>query len=241
MKSRQAHILKLSLLIGFMRFFNAIGQTVYKVPNRPINIRSLPLGYKEFYSGKDFDYVDHISFWQKLKAWLFEKFIRFFSLKSKNAYETFEILKFIFFAIIIIAVIYYIVKLIINKEGRWLFSKNKEAKNAIDYEEVQNIQELDFKSLISEAEDNTNYRLAIKFYYLYILKKMDESEIINYDSQKTSHDYLLQLETTKYYQNFSKVAYYYTYIWYGEFKIDTQEYKTASSKFTILLNQLGNG
>lgn len=229
-------ILLLTWFLGTINFFGHSN----KVPNRPNKLRVLPGDFKYDYRGDAYDYIEHISFIDRLKAWFINVLSRWFSVGNSNISNTLQAIKFVFYFLIIAAVIYYLVKLIVNKEGRWLFSKKPENNKDIDFDEVQNIKEEDFKSLITGAENVSDYRSAIKYQYLFLLKKMDLAEVIAYDSQKTSHDYLLKLEGSSYYKDFSKSAYYYTYIWYGEFEIDNTSYKKASSSFVKLLNQFSN-
>lgn len=217
----------------------AIGQTDQSVL-KPEKLRQLPDDFKKAYSGKEYDYVVQVSFLDKLKAWFIDLLSRMFNVGDTKAYETLTYLKYLLFFLVIGAAIYYIVKLILNKEGRWLFSRKSQELTEVDLDEVQHIAEADFKKLITTAENDGNYRLAIKYQYLFLLKKMDTSAVISFDSQKTSHDYLLHLEGTAYYTNFSKCAYYYTYIWYGAFEIDTTTYHKAATSFVTLQNQCTN-
>ena len=97
-----------------------------------------------------------------------------------------------------------------------------------------------FDILIQEALQNKDYRLAVRYNYLLLLKRLDQYNIITYDSQKTTYDYSLDLEGTTYSTGFNKATYYYTYIWYGEFSIDEDEYKTASSVYAQILKSFKN-
>lgn len=230
-----------SFLVTITLPFTVMYSQINRSTHKPKSLRSLPVDFKESYNNKEYDYVQHISFWDKLKAWFLDLLTRSLNLGSSRAYTTFEYIKYVLLFLILGTAIYYLVKLIVNKEGRWLFGKkHQNSNNTVDLDEVQNIKEEDFKKLIAESENSGNYRLAIKYQYLFLLKKMDSSEIISYDSQKTSHDYLLQLEGKSYYTNFSKSAYYFTYIWYGEFEIDAIAYQKAASSFVTLQNQFNN-
>lgn len=217
----------------------AIGQTD-QVVVKPKKLRQLPADFKKAYEGKEYDYMEYISFLDKLKAWFIDLLSRMFSMGNTRAYETLNFIKYLLFFLVIGAVIYYVAKLIVNKEGRWLFSRKNQEFSEVDLDEVQDIAESDFKKLITTAENDTNYRLAIKYQYLFLLKKMDASAVISFDPQKTSHDYLLHLEGNTYYNDFSRCAYYYTYIWYGEFEIDTTTYHKAATSFVSLQNQFTN-
>ncbi len=207
----------------------------------PESIRTLPKDFKEKYKGDEFNYEESVSVTDRLFEAFLEFFIRLFSIESQQGNNDLrKKIEFVFYLLIIAFVGYLIAKLALNKEVRWLFGKQPEVNKGIDIEEIQNIDEKDFKKLIKESEAEKDYRSAIKYYYFFLLKKMDIAEKIRYDSQKTTHDYSLELEGTDSYKLFSKAAYYYTYIWYGEFEIDANEYQTASSSFVELLKQFNN-
>jgi len=133
-----------------------------------------------------------------------------------------------------------IVKMVLNKEGRWLFRRKKEKANTLEFEITENIQQVNFENLIQEAVQNKEYRLAIRYNYLLLLKKLDQYKIISYDPQKTTYDYSLDLEGTAHSKGFNKATYYYTYIWYGEFSIDAEEYTTASLVYAQILKSFKN-
>jgi len=69
------------------------------------------------------------------------------------------------------------------------------------------------------------------------LKKLDQFDVINYDAQKTTFDYQIEVEGSQYAAGFSKATYYYTYIWYGEFIIDEAVYQKTSYVYDELLKQ----
>ena len=102
----------------------------------------------------------------------------------------------------------------------------------------EDIQSVDFKKLITAAEENNDYREATKYQYFNLLKKLDTAGYIGFDFQKTTYDYQLELEDTKFNKTFNKAAYYYTYIWYGEFEVDYNEYQTTSNVYTQILNTI---
>ena len=58
-------------------------------------------------------------------------------------------------------------------------------------------------ALISEAESNNNYRLAIRYYYLWLLKGLSEKEIIDYDPEKTNSDYQYEIKTPEISEQFA--------------------------------------
>ncbi len=208
------------------------------VPDVPEEVEVLPSGFKNDYSGKDFDYVETTSYLERLGNWFKDVLSNIFNVKSQSANQIFNVLKKLFWFAVIIGVIYLIVKIILKKEIRWIFKRNKEEKQSLNFEIGENISEVDFKALISEAASNNDFRSAIRYYYLFLLKKLNQFNVIEYDPQKTSFDYQNEVEESKYNSDFSKATYYYTYIWYGEFAIDEKEYKQTSSVFDELLKQV---
>ena len=231
-------------LLAFIMFFLGpllpiVGQNA-NAPNRPSEIRILPENFKEEYQSDDYNYTESVSIITKFKIWLIEKLKSLFSMGDQNAYETFNGLKYAFYFLVIALAVYLLIKMILGKEGRWLFKRNQIKDLDPDYAINEDIQSVNFDELITKAVSENDYRLAIKYHYFYLLKKLDDAAIIKYDSQKTTYDYQLDLEGTKHNSVFNKAAYYYTYIWYGEFTIDANEYQTTSNVFSQLLNSISN-
>lgn len=208
-----------------------------EVPDKPQEVRVLPNSFKDSYSGKAYDYVETLSYGARFNNWLKDLLSSWLKVEDKSAVNIISFFKYLFWTLVILLVIYLIVKIILNKEIRWIFRKNKEEAQNLNFDFEQNISEVNFDQLISEAVSNNDYRLAIRYYYLFVLKKLDQFNVINYDPQKTTYDYQVETEGSKYASDFSKATYYYTYIWYGEFPIDENDYTKTSSVYHELLKQ----
>ncbi len=233
----QVLILLSSFLWGYIGLvYGQNGQT----GERPERIRKLPIDFKQKYQGDDYNYKESISFWEKANAWLIDKIGSWFSINGSRASTIFENIKFIFYVLVILGVVYIIVKIILNNEGHWIFKRNKEEKESLSYEIGEDIQEIDFNALIHKAIKNNDFRMAIRYHYLLLLKQLDYNKVITFENQKTAYDYELELDGTKYSVGFSKATYYYTYIWYGGFYIDENEYASTSSTFSKLIQQFAN-
>lgn len=231
------HLLYLLSLSCFLAGINsAIGQG-HEVADIPEEIRVLPNSFKENYNSEAYNYVESISFLDKVQTWIIDKIISWFSITRASAANFWQNINFIFYVLVILGVVYFIIKIILNKEGRWLFKRKKEEVNDLDYDIGEHIREVNFDALIAESVGRKDYRSAIRYSYLLVLKKLDEFEIITYDTQKTAYDYQIELQGSKYAIGFNKATYYYTYIWYGEFIIDEEEYKNTSTVYAQLLKQ----
>jgi len=208
-----------------------------EVPEQPEEIRELPHTFKETYTGKAYDYVETTSWLARARRWVLERIASWFNVDPAGAKNVFGVLKFLFYSLVILGVIYLIFKIILNKEIRWIFRKNREKDNILSFDIGENIQEVDFDTLINEAAERKDFRSAIRYYYLFLLKKLDQFDIISFDAQKTTFDYQMEVEGSPYASGFNKATHYYTYIWYGEFLIDEEAYGTTSRVYQKLLKQ----
>ena len=197
---------------------------------------------KEKYSGEEFVYersVENSGWWSRFKQWLADFFKDLLNLNSDAKASSFiDIAIKIFYVVIFLLVVYFIVKAIINKEGNWVFGKSSD-KNIIPVTDIENnIYETDFKTLIGSAESENNYRLAIRYYHLWLLKTLSKAEIIDYDVEKTNSDYYFEIKQEDTKKEFSYTSYLYNYIWYGEFDIDESQFNKAKNAFTQFLNSI---
>ena len=192
---------------------------------------------KDKYSDDEFIYertVENSGWWTRFKQWLRDQF----NIESGNGNAS-DIVDWFFWivaAIIFILVVFFLFKAIINKEGRWVFGKSSD-KSIIPVTDIEaNIHATDFKSLIASAESDNNYRLAVRYYYLWLLKALTNAEIIEYDVEKTNSDYYNEITTQNIRDEFSYTSYLYNYIWYGEFNVDQQQFGKAKRAFINFLN-----
>ena len=197
---------------------------------------------KEKYSGDEFTYersIENSGWWSRFKQWLSDFFKDLFNLNSDAKASDFtDIVLKIFYVVIFLLVVYFIVKAIINKEGNWVFGKSSD-KSIIPVTDIENnIYETDFKTLIATAENENNHRLAIRYYYLWLLKTLSEAEIIDYDVEKTNSDYYFEIKQEDTKEEFSYTSYLYNYIWYGEFDIDESQFHKAKTAFTQFLKSI---
>jgi len=200
---------------------------------------------KEFnqkYKSAKFEYEDkqhEKNWWQRFKEWLADLMKRLFSFSNDDASMSFvQILLKTIAVIVILFVIYLIVKLIMNKDGQWVFGRNSD-KKILNYDEIEkNLHLVDFEKLIKETITSGENRLAIRYYYLWLLKKMSEKEIIEWDAEKTNTDYLYEIKNEALKNNFSYLSYLYNYIWYGEFEIEQAEFEKAKAVFEKTIKTL---
>ncbi|KAB1067379.1 hypothetical protein F6U93_11070 [Tamlana haliotis] len=144
-----------------------------------------------------------------------------------------------FFYIAIIAAVIFLVHLILKEGGSSLFTSKRNKSVTIDDDiTAENIENADIETLIKQAEKDTNYRLAIRYYYLLVLKTLSLNNLIKFEDDKTNAEYLSELHNTKLDKDFGYISYLYNYIWYGEFPLDIDSYNKAKSNFNNFLKRV---
>jgi len=220
-----------------------VSKSEIKVDSSAVDEVKFKEGFQEKYTDDEFIYevkVKELSAWDRFKEWLYDLFERLFNSSSReNTEDIVEIILKVLAAAIIIFVIYLIVKAIMNGEGTWVFGKSSD-KKVINYEEIEkNIHLVDFEKLIKETLKKGENRLAIRYYYLWLLKQLAAKQMIEWDVEKTNSDYLYEIKNATIQSQFEYVSYLYNYIWYGEFELDEVTFVKAKKAFDNLINSLG--
>jgi hypothetical protein len=96
----------------------------------------------------------------------------------------------------------------------------------------ENIHEMDFDKLIQEALDSQDYRKGVRLLFLFALKLLSDRHLIHWESGKTNHDYVRELDTNELRLGFNELSFYFDYAWYGNFRINQETFKKAQDTFT---------
>lgn len=194
---------------------------------------------KEKYTGDEFNYETNTGESKNLLArfikWLFQGIGDAVGINISP--NTLLVLEYIIYGLMGILVIYLLIRIFINEKFNSIFTKKAKAIIDIDLTE-QHIEVIDLDSLMSAALKNKDYRLAVRYQYLKILKQLSQKEIIEWHFDKTNVDYEKEIGESKLRNDFKKVSYLYEYIWYGEQIIDEVGYTNASFRFTQLNNAI---
>lgn len=194
---------------------------------------------KEKYPGEEFNYETNTGESKNLLArflkWLFQGIGD--AVGIDIPYNVLQILEYVIYGLMGLLVIYLLVRIFINEKFNSIFSKKAKAIIDIDLSE-QHIEVIDLDALMNAALKNKDYRLAVRYQYLKILKLLSQKEIIEWHFDKTNVDYEQEISESKLKNDFKKVSYLYEYIWYGEQIIDETGYTNASFSFTQLNNSI---
>lgn len=185
---------------------------------------------ERFRNNKAFDYRDKEPTQAKeTMSWL-EKWLNdLFDLNLDG--ETNDVIFDIITIVLIVAALVAIIWGITGVQFRWLFT-GKGIKTSPSFSvEEENIHEISFADEIAMAEASGNFRKAVRLNYLQMLKALADHSLIAWEAQKTNHEYARELRNTAYADDFSKLTYWFDYIWYGEFPIHKELYDEIRKKF----------
>ena len=193
--------------------------------------------FRNRYVGPEFNYYEEKiddSAWRSFLEWLVRIISKLFDIKPNNInVNNIDTIVKVVAGVVILIVILLIVKSIIKGNLNFnLFKKN----TVIEYQSeiVENIHEINFREKINEAIQTENYRLAVRYQYLWMLKKLTDKNIILWHPQKTNAEYQYEIQSDEHLLVFKKSCYYYDYIWYGEFDIDAKIYQDVESHFNTI-------
>jgi hypothetical protein len=135
---------------------------------------------------------------------------------------------------------FLLIRFLLQAELGGFLRKKEVMVEEIDSELVDaDMSEDDLSKLIEKAEQQGAYRLAIRFRYLRILRKLDDAKHILWKPGKTNTSYLNEIKESSIKNSFMESTKVYEYIWYGEYDIsDVNDYNEQLRIFQQIEEQL---
>lgn len=123
--------------------------------------------------------------------------------------------------------------------SKGIFRKSTSIKTVEETPEEapEDIAEGDYDKLLRQAYLLGDFRMAARWLFLKTLQKLHEKELILFSPDKTNTDYMYELPLPKR-DNFSSLALYYEYIWYGNMPVSKEDFNKVESRFNQFLNVL---
>lgn len=184
-----------------------------------------------------FDYTEKISgesWWTSLKRFLglkwdqlMERLFGDFEAQGILLYFL-EILPYL----IIVGVLIFAIWLFNRLNPASILLKEPEQNKMFFSEEEEIVQSRDISSLISNALEEGNFRMAIRYQYLMMLRQLDRKGHISYESAKTNADYLREIRQENFQDQFRHLTWIYDFTWYGSFAAEKEDYSKAEREFS---------
>lgn len=154
-----------------------------------------------------------------------------------------KVLTWIFIAIAVGLIVWLVMRAI--KEGNIFNPANRKIKldgEVIDLEHIEaNLEQIDdLDPVIQQAIRQGNYPLAIRLYYLAILKALTESKAIVWKRDKTNRAYVQEMRNHTFFEPFSTTTRVFERIWYGNATLQTPDFERIKPDFDQLLRGVKN-
>lgn len=175
---------------------------------------------EEYKKDSRFDYKPverDTSAWDKIKYWFYDLLGDTFSAVSRSGIAGIVVL------VIIVIVLCLIVLKVLGVDYRTVLGKKKIDTPEIDIY-TENVHEMDFDTLISNAMKNKDYRLVVRFLYLKNLKQLSDKEIIDWKANKTNYSYQHEISNSALRSKFLESTLIFDYVWYGEFSLNELQF-----------------
>lgn len=107
-----------------------------------------------------------------------------------------------------------------------------------DEDDEEDIEVIDSDQGLSEALSDGNYRMAIRMHFIKVLQNLSEQNKIKWNPDKTNVQYAKELSglaIATYFQSASRI---YEWVWYGNKKINREEYERMRSLF-LTIDRIG--
>ena len=198
---------------------------VYNKNSNYVKQRNFEDNLAEKYSGKEFQYKEKT--YEKPKKSSPSPIWN--SILSAIAF----FMKFIFPFLLGGFIVFLILKAALGFEPGWFSFKKSPSTTSekLVFDEETDIHETDLEALLKKAIEQEDFRQAIRYYFLIVLKELSNQKLIEYHKDKTNSEYLFELKKEPQKDQFSYLLYLYNYVWYGEFAINKSEFHLAETKY----------
>lgn len=150
----------------------------------------------------------------------------------------FVVIKWLILILLAAIIIFLILKYTNLKD---VFNKKPKTKYDLKFTEVsateQEIKEVKDQHIV-DAIDNEDYRLAIRYCFLKMLKLLSDYELIKWKEYKTNSDYIAELKNVELKESYHYVARIFEYVWYGEFNLSKEHFTMVYDRFNDIYKSI---
>ncbi|MFB6305392.1 MAG: DUF4129 domain-containing protein, partial [Flavobacteriales bacterium] len=140
----------------------------------------------------------------------------------------------------IIGIIAILIYYFLRSQGISLFKKEKEIPGQYLPPEmnVAETTEEDIDKEIEIAEKNKDYHSATRYSFIKVLRSLHHNEMIEWEENKTNLEYYREIPREELKSLFLEVSDIFDAIWYGDYKMDEELYRSSLKPFENLINKL---
>ncbi|MCC7465298.1 MAG: DUF4129 domain-containing protein [Saprospiraceae bacterium] len=99
------------------------------------------------------------------------------------------------------------------------------------------LHETDLDGFLQQARANANWPMAVRIYFLQIIKQLSEQGAIQWSKEKTNRDYIWEMRNHRQGAAFREVVRHYERVWYGSQPISKAAFEQMEPEFRTLLGR----
>lgn len=192
------------------------------------DVRYDPAAIAALQASPDYDYdrslhVENL-WWDRLMRWLQEMLRKVFGSKAGSV-----VFSNLHWAVLIIAVI-LLVLFLRKRLFHSVFTPEAGTPRQVMAIE-EDIEKLDLDRLLAKAEREGNWRTALRYQYLKVLRRLIDEGRIEWQPRYTDRDYLRQLKEPVERASFSEISFLFKWAWYGNAPMDEARYRKLAPAF----------
>ncbi|MCL1821795.1 MAG: hypothetical protein FWG22_03120 [Prolixibacteraceae bacterium] len=184
----------------------------------------------KFRSDPAFDYDKRLpsrNLWEEFIRWMGSKLRKWFPKIDDVQLQNFFRIVFIVAAVILIVLIVW---MILRGSLTGVLGKKSDGGNVVIPSE-ENIKELDLDALIAVHIGEGNYRFAIRYMFLKVLKILDNNKKIKWKPDKTNYEFGREIKDADIRTVFFGLTYIYDVVWYGNFPVNKEQFENLKSQY----------
>ncbi len=163
-----------------------------------------------------------------------------FRVDSELAAGILEFISILILAIVLALILRGVLGLENNPRNKKI--KPKEAEGLISLEKIEeNIHETDLEAFIRRALQQEAYPMALRLYYLAILKELSLRKAIRWKKDKTNRQYVQEMRQSPLSGAFEEVTHIFERAWYGGRPLGKEQFRFLEPKFRALAGQAKAG
>lgn len=145
----------------------------------------------------------------------------------------------IFLFVVIAGVLSFLIYLILKNSFNFFSERVPDTKlDSIVENLEENLHNTDFENLLQQAVSNGEFRLAVRIFYLHIIKTLSDLDLIKWKKEKTNGHYIREMFQHSSGQKFSFLTAIYEQSWFGSKVISESNYKLIANEFENYLKEL---
>ena len=109
-------------------------------------------------------------------------------------------------------------------------TEQEEQEEQIDFVE-RNLLQVDVRTYLSEAIQQKNYALAIRYLQLMNIQLLGRKGIVHWNQARTNQELIAEVENKELKTDFLTCSSFFDYVWFGGFEVSEASYEKYADRF----------